>query len=248
MPPAQREHSAVNHELPQSTANSTAPRVPTLTARGERTRAALVKAARTVFERDGYLDARLSDITQEARCSTGTFYTYFDSKREIFAAVLAAAQDEMLHPSIPHLDEHSAAATIELSNRAYFESYRRNARLMGLLEQVAIVDEEFREIRRARSRAFAERNARSIGSLQARGLADPELDPVMASRGLSAMVSRLAYQSFVLGDDVPFEKLVESATRLWVNALRIPHPDRARPRGADADGEPPAPVMLRPEL
>jgi hypothetical protein len=117
---------------------------------------------------------------------------------------------------------------------------------MGLLEQVAIVDEEFREIRRARSRAFADRNARSIASLQARGLADVELDPVMASRGLSAMVSRLAYQSFVLGDDVPFEKLVESATRLWVNALRVPQPDRAQQ--VDADGSRPAPAMLRPEL
>lgn len=194
-----------------------------LTNRGVRTRASLVKAARKVFERDGYLDARLTDISKAARCSTGTFYTYFDGKRDIFAAVLVAAQDEMLHPAVPHMEElDDPVAIIEMSNRAYLDSYRRNARLMGLLEQVAIVDPEFREARRARSRAFAERNAKSIASLQARGLADPRLDPMMASRGLSAMVSRLAYQTFVLEDDVPFEQLVESATLLWVNALRLP--------------------------
>jgi len=32
----------------------------------------------------GYLDARLLDITQAAKCSAGTFYTYFSSKEEVF--------------------------------------------------------------------------------------------------------------------------------------------------------------------
>ena len=45
------------------------------TARGKRTRDALVAAARKVFERDGYLDSRLVDIVQEAGCSIGSFYT-----------------------------------------------------------------------------------------------------------------------------------------------------------------------------
>ena len=55
-------------------------RMPPVTRRGIRTRQALVEAARVVFERDGYLDARLSDITAEANCATGTFYTYFNDK------------------------------------------------------------------------------------------------------------------------------------------------------------------------
>ena len=75
-------------------------REPPRTARGARTRAALVTAARTVFERDGYFNARLTDITAEARCSTGSFYTYFTNKEEVFAAVLEEAQEEMLHPHV----------------------------------------------------------------------------------------------------------------------------------------------------
>ena len=65
--------------------------VPT-TARGRRTRDALVAAARVVFERDGYADSRLVDIAAEAGCSVGTFYTWFDGKDEVFAAVLEQAQ------------------------------------------------------------------------------------------------------------------------------------------------------------
>jgi AcrR family transcriptional regulator len=203
------------------------PREPPRTARGLRTRAALVAAARTIFERDGYLHARLTDITAEADCSTGSFYTYFASKEEIFAAVLKEAQEEMLHPQ---MDQHSddVVATIEATNRAYLEAYRRNARLMALLEQVASIDANFRRLRRRRSMAFIQRNARSIEALQREGHVDPELEPGLAAQALSGMVGRIAYQRFVLDpdDEVDFDALVFTVTRLWANALRLPWPDR----------------------
>lgn len=213
---------------PPSMARTSALRELPSTPRGLRTRSALITAARTVFERRGYLDARLIDITTAAKCSAGTFYTYFASKEEIFAAVLELAQEDMLHPGMPHVDSaDDPAAIIEASNRAYFEAYKRNAKLMGLLDQVSSVDPEFRKLRQRRSEAFMQRNARGIADLQQRGLADPELNPVLASRALSAMISRLGFGYFVVKDgkhdEVPtsFEELVDTATRLWVNALRL---------------------------
>ena len=191
--------------------------------RGRETKATLVASARAIFERDGFLGARIVDIAAGAGVATGTFYTYFNDKEEVFAAVMDAVQEEMLHPVLAdHPDELGPVAMVEAANRAYLESYRRNARLMALLEQVATIDDEFREARRQRGLAFAERNARSIARLQARGLADPELDPDLAAGALSAMVSRTAYGAFVLGNEVPLETLVRTLTRLWASALRIP--------------------------
>ncbi|WP_449341909.1 hypothetical protein [Streptomyces aurantiogriseus] len=72
-------------------------------------------------------------------------------------------------------------------------------------------------------RGFAERLR-----VQARGVADREVDPMMASRALSGMVSVMAYNAFVLGErqeegaPVDFEELVSTVTRLWANALRFP--------------------------
>lgn len=203
-------------------------RQPPATVRGARTRAALVAAARAVFERDGYLDTKLADITAAARCATGTFYTYFASREEVFAAVLEDAQRDMMHPGMGRLrDTDDPYAVLEASNRAYLEAYRRNARLMGLLEQVAHIDPEFRNFRRRRADAFIQRNARGIAELQARGVADAGIDPLLASRALSGMVSRLAFGVFVLGDNdddgrqFDFETLVSGLTRLWANALRF---------------------------
>ena len=223
-------------DTPSSMVRPSLPREPPATERGLRTRAALVAAARKVFERLGYLDARLIDITRAANCSTGTFYTYFSSKEDIFAAVLEVAQEDMLHPGMPHVaSDDSPAAVIEASNRAYLKAYKRNAKLMGLLEQVANIDPEFRELRTSRSNAFVRRNARSIAKLQVKGYADPDLDPLLASRALSAMMSRLAFGHFVAREDredtptVTDEDLVQIVTRLWVNALRIPSPDHRNP-------------------
>lgn len=197
-----------------------------VTARGARTRASLVKAARVVFERDGYLDSRLTDITAEANCSTGTFYTYFSSKEEILQAVIDDAQHDMLHPGMPRLkdDESSPEAVIRASNRAYLEAYKRNAKLMLILEQVATIDPQFREVRRRRGHEFAKRNAAAIASLQSQGLVDPDIDPMMSARALSGMVSRMAYYTFCLGDRASMNQLVETCTRLWVNALKLRSP------------------------
>ena len=193
-------------------------------------------AARTVFERDGYLNTRLTDITAEANVATGSFYTYFASKEEIFAAVLAEVQEEMLHPHVREMtDSDDPVALIEAGNRAYLLAYQRNAKLMRLLEQVANIDDEVRELRRRRGEAFAERNARTIRDLQARGLADPDVDPLLAASALSAMVGRMAYSTYVIGDDWGLEELVATLTRLWANALRLSsNGQAAKPKKARA--------------
>jgi AcrR family transcriptional regulator len=191
------------------------------TARGLRTRAALVTAARTVFERDGFLGSRLTDISAEAHCAAGTFYTYFSSKEEVFAEVLKAAQDDMLHPGMDHVaDEDDPVAVIEASNRAYLVAYLRNAKLMALMRQVATIDARFEELRRHRSKQFAQRNARHIAELQERGLADPTLDPYLTSYALSGMVSRMAMEVLVIGER-DLDEVVDVVTKLWVNALKL---------------------------
>lgn len=192
--------------------------------RGRATRATLVAAARTIFERDGFLDARIVDIAAEAGVATGSFYTYFADKDAAFAAVMDEVTEEMLHPVLADDRlEGDPIATIEQTNRAYLKAYRHNARLMALLEQVATIDDDFRELRRRRAVEFSRRNARLIARLQKQGLADPELDPYLAASALSSMVSRTAYTTYVLGDEVPLERLVFTLTRLWVSALRL-HP------------------------
>ncbi|MEY9941590.1 TetR/AcrR family transcriptional regulator [Streptacidiphilus sp. MAP5-3] len=194
-------------------------------ARGERTRNALVAGAREVFERDGYLDARITDISKAAGVASGSFYTYFTNKEEIFAAVVEQVQEEMLHP---HLRERTgitdARELIDASNREYLRSYKQNARLMALFEQVAQIDPTFRALRIRRGNAFAQRNAKLIKQLQERGEADPSLDPLVTAHALSNMVSRMAYTVYVLEQRIAFERLVTTLNQIWFNGLQLREP------------------------
>ena len=74
-------------------------------ARAARGRAqALVEAARRVFERDGFLEARITDITAEAGVAAGTFYTYFTSKEDAFAAVMEEVERGDAPPAARAID------------------------------------------------------------------------------------------------------------------------------------------------
>lgn len=192
-------------------------------ADAERNRRALIDAARRVFERDGFVAARITDIAEAAGVAHGSFYSHFPGKEEIFAAVVAEVNEEMLNPG-PVIEADDPVATIAAANLAYLRAYQRNAKLMALLEQVASVDENFRRIRLQRTEAFLARNARAIRRLQQAGLADPALDAELAALALSTMVSRSAYAAFALGATRPADvaELAGTLTRLWVNALRIP--------------------------
>jgi AcrR family transcriptional regulator len=215
---------------PRAITRTRAPR-----ADAARNRRALLAAARRVFERDGFVMARITDIAEEAGLAHGSFYSHFQGKEDALAAVLAEVGEEMLHPGPPlaEFPDTDPVAVIHAANVAYLESYRRNARLMALLEQVATVDERFATVRRERSEAFLARNARAIRRLQRAGLADTALDPGLASLALSAMVSRSAYAAFAVGrPSVSVEQLAETLTRLWVNALGTPAGRRDGPSEA----------------
>src|SRR5919106_4822869 len=69
---------------PGVTGVSKAPR----TARGERTLRKILDAARDEFGEHGFSDSSIVAITQRAGVALGTFYTYFDSKEDVFRALV----------------------------------------------------------------------------------------------------------------------------------------------------------------
>ena len=58
------------------------------TERGRRTRNKLLEAAEIEFGEKGYHEAGISGITHRAGVALGTFYTYFDSKEEVFRGLV----------------------------------------------------------------------------------------------------------------------------------------------------------------
>ncbi|MBL7494250.1 TetR/AcrR family transcriptional regulator [Frankia sp. AgB1.9] len=209
-----------------------------LSAKGRRTRARLIEAAKSVFERDGFLEARITDITKAAKVAPGTFYHYFDSKEEIFREVALAQEQRLTAPPESGLGEAGADASIwdriRRSNRRYLERYRDEAALMGVIEQVSRYDAQVNEARIATTRHFVNRAERAILRLQREGAADHRLDPAFAADALGSMVARFAELWLVQHyRDYDFDEAVEQLTLLWANALglRPEPPSQSRTRG-----------------
>lgn len=112
------------------------------TARGQKTRAALLRAAEKVFGEKGYHVASISEITQEAQVAMGTFYLYFKDKEDIFRALM----QRMLELVRAHLRKHAGPAhtRIEaerLGLRAFLSFVSRHKNLYRIVLDSYSVDE-----------------------------------------------------------------------------------------------------------
>jgi AcrR family transcriptional regulator len=183
-------------------------------------------AAKEIFERDGFLDARISDIAERAGLSHGSFYHYFESKDEVFREVAAAVEDRLREPMNSVVFDSSSTASpqerIRQAIRIHLESYREEARIMGVIEQVSRFDQGLSALRFERHRRNLVDIADSIASLQRHGLVDEELNPVVAAAGLGAMTYRFPEMWFVQRlFDCDFDEGVEQLTLLFMRALGL---------------------------
>jgi AcrR family transcriptional regulator len=196
-----------------------------LSRKGVQTRARLVEAAKKVFERDGFLEARIVDIAEAANLAPGSFYHYFDSKEELFLEVAQMQEERLTAPSPDSSAEGgdgSPAESIRRANRLYLERYRDEAALMGVIEQVSRYDDDVNAARMATMKHFVERAERSIRRLQEEGKADARLNPSMAADALGAMIARVAELWLVQGyREYDFDQAVEQLSFLWANALGL---------------------------
>ncbi len=194
--------------------------------KGLKTRARLVDAAKLVFERDGFLEARIADIADAAGLAPGSFYHYFDSKEQVFREVARAQEERLTAPTgeghDPAAGERSPWERIRRANHRYLARYRDEAALMGVIEQVSRYDDHVNAARMATMKHFVERAEAAIRRLQDEGAVGPGIDPPLAADALGAMVGRFAELWLVQGyRDYDLDEAVDQLTLLWGNALGL---------------------------
>src|SRR5579864_3292743 len=192
------------------------------TNRGLRSRAALVAAARTIFERDGFQNARITDISKLAGMAHGSFYTYFSSKEEIFQEVIKDLLVELMGAGSPRAENGDGViARIERANRLYLEAYQRHARLLRTWDEVATFNDDLAALLRLGQLQFVSRAERTLQKLQREGRLDPKIDPHYAATALTSMVGGFARTWFITGEEFELENAVIQLTRLWANAIGL---------------------------
>jgi AcrR family transcriptional regulator len=87
----------------------------------------ILEAARGIFFRDGFMAANLDEVAQGAGVAKGTLYRYFDSKAELYVAVLAHDGEIFERKMRETLDAGlGPAEQIRCTGRFYFDHWMRH--------------------------------------------------------------------------------------------------------------------------
>lgn len=191
------------------------------TTKGRRTRAQLVDAGRTVFARDGYVDARMSDVAAEAETSLGALYRYFGNKEDLFAQVIADLHEDLFQSSTSdHNFAREPYKALVDANRGYLELYQKNGAVMKAFIQAAHVEDRFHQIWWDMRQRHIERFVQALKG--AHGITDVDGVPTeVLSESMACMVEQSAYVWFSNPDEpmVDLDEAVQAVTHNWYSAF-----------------------------
>ncbi len=176
-------------------------------ARSRRTRRRLIEAAIDCFERQGFEETTTAMIAAEAGVAVGTFYNYFNDKREIILELLDQTDRELAEEVIAQLDPESWRGTTDPRDRtrtlidAIFHTQKLRPGIQRILWAQYFKDPEFRkpfEAIRERLRAAIDE---FIDAVDEAGLCRPDLDRQMASFVLLNTVQWNSTQAYLVGGE-----------------------------------------------
>ena len=191
--------------------------------KSDRTRRRILGAAKQLFDRRGYRDTTIDDITHRAKIAHGTFYLYFRGKGQLLKELLDETFEEFdrLASSAP-LDQEDIAELV----RETLLTYDRNRLLMRLLREASASDLYFREhYEEMFLGPLVGHLEEHVAEIQRKlPEAAEELDPRVTARAIVGMIESFAYGMFVGGESYDLELAVATLSRLCARAMGLRQP------------------------
>jgi AcrR family transcriptional regulator len=137
------------------------------TDRGRKTLRRLLEAAAAEFGERGFHEAAITGITQRAGVALGTFYTYFESKEEVFRALVR----DMSHATRAHVAEAVRGAPDRIAAErigleAFIAFTRKHRELYRIIEEAQFVAHD---VYREHYLTVVEGYSRNLAAARARG-------------------------------------------------------------------------------
>jgi AcrR family transcriptional regulator len=160
------------------------------------------------------------EITREAEVANGTFYTYFDTKEEVFLEVAQQFVDQVASAAKDPGDP--AVENLTTTLEGWFDAYAEHGRLLRVLNEGAghspVVRRAARDMRRATVGFAAER----IRLLQQAGLGDPTADPMLFADLLGGLMQAAAYNHVFLDPSADRARVIAALKLIWERAVLRP--------------------------
>jgi AcrR family transcriptional regulator len=179
----------------------------------------LLTAAEELFGERSYHRTTVADICARAGMATGSFYSYFGSKAEIFAAVVRAINTDLrraMKAAVEHADGGQRARE-RASFRAYFDMLSHRPWIDRIVRESEFIDPGlFREYYERLTRGYA----RGVRAAQMAREVDAQYDPeviAFAYTGIGNFVG-MRWAEWTAGGRVP-EDVLDDVLELLARGL-----------------------------
>src|SRR5579864_4308912 len=117
----------------------------------EQVRQKIIQSALQLFNRHGFTAASIDDIMAGAGMTRGGFYSYFQSKSELYAEAISCFVSEKLEgiATSDKVSDRAAKLVRDYLSREHFEDVERSCPLIGLPNDVSRSDQSVREAQEA---------------------------------------------------------------------------------------------------
>ena len=178
------------------------------------TRDRIISAAAEVFFDNGFSDAKVDDITSYAGLSHGTFYIYFNNKKDVLHELVKQTFDLLYDATEnPWKREHSYESLHE-SIHDYLIMNQTHWKVIRTWQEAAMQDAEFMQLWDALGDQIARRIKQNIESSIRRGLCQP-IDSAVAARALSGMIKHYISTSLLKGETIDIDLVSDTLAHIW---------------------------------
>ena len=187
----------------------------------------IMAAAKEVFARKGFHATTIADIAKQAGLAYGSIYWYFDSKDELFHALMAVEESALrahvgaaLAAPGGSAEDARAEAQFRAAVQATFEFFEADkATVKLLLRDPYALGERFEKHLGGIYERFIDDIETFIVAAQERGemVAAP---PRMVAYTLAALVGQLAHRRLSTDDDVTAAQVADFVVALVLDGLR----------------------------
>ncbi len=187
------------------------------TERGRKTLRRVLEAAALEFGERGYHDAAITGITQRAGVALGTFYTYFESKEEVFRALVRdMSQAVRAHVAEAVKGAPDRLAAERLGLEAFISFVRRHRELYRIIEEAQFVAHD---VYREHYLTFVDGYRRNLAAAAARGEIEQGPDELRAWALIGMSVFR-GMRYGIWDEDLTPAEVAEVAIDLVSEGLR----------------------------
>lgn len=183
----------------------------------------IMAAAKEVFARKGFHDTTIADIAKQAGLAYGSIYWYFDSKDELFHALMAVEEGALrshIAAAVGARQDGDGEAPFRTAVQATFEFFESDKATVKLLFRDAyVLGDRFEKHLGGIYERFIDDIESVIVVAQQRGemVAEP---PRMVAYTLAALIGQLAHRRLSTDDGVTAAEVADFVVTLVLNGLR----------------------------